>query len=626
MLEICPDVTGWIPTYTVHATWRSSASVYYDYSPNSGASWVGEMLVPSQRPYGTLRPALRALPDDRVWLSKQNSWGGGNFGVELAVQRARPPQPWPGSWYFDTKDIADMYPNALATTLSSGVSGDDISPGGGSSSLTSGQPMIYLVTTRQSASPPVSELWFMAIDTLQGHPYYECVLATAPSGHDFQPSISHTPGDYVHIAYRSESGRIWYRTWSWLCRPDWIRQGAQPIWDNPYPISSGFYEPASEPSIDAYGDSVYCAWRGPNEFGQQIGEVYQAKRSLFNPTYYWEGHRNVSQSPYLESGSPQGHTGTTVVWQEQVSGPQGAFEAMVRWTPGPIMQLSASPGHDSRWPHVAVVNPVPWGGFQYKTYALWSDKDRSSNADSIRFRYYVYIPNLAGSPEYPSYLAATLGTEEQSPYCRSRDGFRRYPEASLDIGRTELVYRLPYLDPRRDYKAELVVFNGEREPLAQDYSFGDRAVHPVEVRAGAWDTVYLTIPREAYRTTEATLTITRREGPHAALAGLKVYEAHPLDAAGGGQQGQRSGAQALAIRAEPNPFTDRCVINLPAGMRGTRATVHDVTGRQVRELTETRGALVWDGRDSRGECLPAGVYYCHLSTDAERSWTKLVKR
>jgi hypothetical protein len=625
MLELCPDVTGWIPTYTVHATWRSSATVYYDYSPNSGASWVGEMPVPSRQPSGTLRPALRALSDDRVWLCKLNNPTGGYQGVELAVQRARPPQPGEEFWRYEEKGSENIWPKALATTLSSGAVGDNESPGDESSSETDGQPMVYLVTTRQSTSPPVSELWFMAFDTLQLNPYYQAVLATAPSGHDFQPSISHTPGDYVHIAYRSESGRIWYRTWSWLCRPDWIRQGAQPIWDSPYPISSGFYEPASEPSIDAYGDSVYCAWRGPNELGQQVGEVYQAKRSLFNPAYYWIGRWNVSQSPYLESGSPQCHTRTTVVWQEQVSGPQGAFEAMVRWTPGPIMQLSASPGHDSRWPHVAVVNPVPWGGLRYETYALWSDKDRSyPSADSIRFRRYVYIPNLDEQPEYPSYLAATLGTEEQSPYCRSRDGFRRYPEAGVDFARNALAYRLPYLDPRRDYQAELVVFNGEQEAITQAYSFGNRAAGSVTVQAGAWDTVYVPIPRAAYRSTTARLAVARQSGPLAALAGLKVYETS-FGPGRDGPQAMPAGSPVI-VRAEPNPFTGQCRISLAPGLGGAEVTVHDVSGRVVRTLAGTAGSVVWDGLNSEGRKLPAGVYYARVSAGTGTSCVKLVKR
>ena len=50
----------------------------------------------------------------------------------------------------------------------------------------------------------------------------------------------------------------------------------------------------------------------------------------------------------------------------------------------------------------------------------------------------------------------------------------------------------------------------------------------------------------------------------------------------------------------------------------TASTVHDVSGRLVRRLEAGprlagRHAARWDGTDSRGHALPAGVYFVRLN-------------
>jgi hypothetical protein len=63
---------------------------------------------------------------------------------------------------------------------------------------------------------------------------------------------------------------------------------------------------------------------------------------------------------------------------------------------------------------------------------------------------------------------------------------------------------------------------------------------------------------------------------------------------------------AARLRVAPNPFRDRVTVTGRTGVRGFE--VRDVSGRVVRRLESSGGSATWDGRDARGNPLPAGVY------------------
>ena len=74
--------------------------------------------------------------------------------------------------------------------------------------------------------------------------------------------------------------------------------------------------------------------------------------------------------------------------------------------------------------------------------------------------------------------------------------------------------------------------------------------------------------------------------------------------------------------ATPNPTASGTALELsletPVALR---VTVHDVTGRRVRELLEGvqpagRHTLAWDGRDATGRRMPRGTYYLRLETES----------
>ena len=58
--------------------------------------------------------------------------------------------------------------------------------------------------------------------------------------------------------------------------------------------------------------------------------------------------------------------------------------------------------------------------------------------------------------------------------------------------------------------------------------------------------------------------------------------------------------------------------------------VYSVTGERVRTLAGGRHAAgfyhaTWDGRDTRGRSLAAGIYYCRFVTDQFSDTKKLIR-
>jgi hypothetical protein len=82
--------------------------------------------------------------------------------------------------------------------------------------------------------------------------------------------------------------------------------------------------------------------------------------------------------------------------------------------------------------------------------------------------------------------------------------------------------------------------------------------------------------------------------------------------------------------ASPNPTRSATALPLSLDTPAVvRATVHDVTGRQVRTLLEGRQpagthTLAWDGRDAAGTAVAGGAYYLRLETPGGAATRALV--
>ena len=89
--------------------------------------------------------------------------------------------------------------------------------------------------------------------------------------------------------------------------------------------------------------------------------------------------------------------------------------------------------------------------------------------------------------------------------------------------------------------------------------------------------------------------------------------------------------EAAAIQAYPNPFRDYTTFVVRAdAARASDAVVYNVFGREIRRIpVRLRGGdettIAWDGRDSRGMAMPAGIYFFVMETSTGLMKGKIVK-
>jgi hypothetical protein len=80
-----------------------------------------------------------------------------------------------------------------------------------------------------------------------------------------------------------------------------------------------------------------------------------------------------------------------------------------------------------------------------------------------------------------------------------------------------------------------------------------------------------------------------------------------------------AGPRPSILTAQPNPFTLDTHIRVAPGGSGERSVIHiyDPRGRLIRVLTAPRAgsapAIRWDGRDTAGRSVPAGMYFIRLA-------------
>lgn len=164
-------------------------------------------------------------------------------------------------------------------------------------------------------------IYFYAFDTTQN--YCDTVLDEYSSC--LAPSISITPKDLFHVVWQRTEGersQIYYITTIEGITSDMIRGGSKPKWSDKVRVSTEQpwpTEPASNPSVEAHGEYVYAAWRGPNENGDSTkGDIWRRARQLDEPPWRWRDPQNKSETPDNESNYPVMSTDFVTVWQEQI--------------------------------------------------------------------------------------------------------------------------------------------------------------------------------------------------------------------------------------------------------------------------------------------------------------------
>ena len=82
----------------------------------------------------------------------------------------------------------------------------------------------------------------------------------------------------------------------------------------------------------------------------------------------------------------------------------------------------------------------------------------------------------------------------------------------------------------------------------------------------------------------------------------------------------------ITISASANPFSDVLEISISGGTEQADVSVFDLQGRHiVNLLPDSQGFCLWDGKDSNGNELPAGVYVIRAESGGESSSLQIIK-
>jgi len=499
------------------------------------------------------------------------------------------------------------------------------------------QAAIYTASGSRRAGSPSLAVGITANPWLPAYVTYPVYVGSGPDScyvyfNSFTPSTISTP-EFVHA-----TTTYCYGT-SVAANPDgyqhvvWIRSDsvfyskrAGGSWTAPFLVSqpSGILDPqpAANPALEAYGDSLHCVWRGPHDALRRNYTYAVCRRSKRFANVGWESPWRVSYAPDSVSDFPVMTTYYATAWhQESTTENYDIWGEFLGYAPQRFFQTSLM----SRYPHVTGYWYNDGGQTRFKCNVIWTEETSTEYAVDFGVVNHDFLLLKGDDHEPGTYYAAKLGQSEPSPYCRSRGGYAQYESWNVDTSSSVLTYELPYLDPRGTFQLRAIIYHEGKDSLCADVRCDSGDWIRVHVGPRTPDTVWVQVPKRLYRNDgRMVLEMARVSGNYAALAELRFFQIEDRSRRDEGVQG-RSGPGALVTRllgSAPNPFGRVTAINYQLGGAGAVVlTLHDVTGRTVRRLAsgpQPAGfhSVVWDGKDDKGRALPAGVYYCRMQAGA----------
>jgi len=455
----------------------------------------------------------------------------------------------------------------------------------------------------------------------------------------YTPSVASTPGgeqgpEYVHVSWcvqpdPQNDQQLYYK----LIIPPDGEEGPVRVTDL-HPEC----EPAFNPSVEGYGDSVYVVWRA-KEQGDPCGMVFRAQRTLEGP--FWQPflHVDLDDPSFNHSYTdcPQMSTRWAHVWHERKSTTANDVWANLFMQP-PTVQL-CDDLLQSMYPSSVAEFPTAAPEQFLALYTVWTNEIELGGPYKVKFQCDTFYPPTQDGFRGFAYYDAQVGDSVESRYCMARDGFKRWRDYSVDFGRDSLRYRLYYLNPNYDYRVMAVLFHIGRSIWEQGLAIDSVQVAKVRFRPEIPETVLVCIPRETYaKDFRADLDIRKLAGDYAVLADLKVFQCYPYQRKPGdpyedaGLTSYNASAMRV-VQSGPSPFSaSTCVTYAVTEPCRVGVSVYDALGREVRHLASGssgrgRYSVSWNALDGFGRKCPAGVYLIRFESDglSQARWVVLTR-
>jgi hypothetical protein len=500
------------------------------------------------------------------------------------------------------------------------------------------EDMGYVVYTKKAGNS--TYIYFSAFDSLQERPYYTRIIDFGENDVAvLAPSISLTPGDLIHIVWQKteqsgEVSRIYYITTLEPITSDDIRNGREPLWSEIIRISSPEWpqtEPASNPSVEAYGKYVYAAWRGPNEEGNPaFGDIWRRKRNINLPPEEWENPRNMSETGEQESNYPVMSTDFVTVWQESISGSN--WDIWARFEPENSAQPIFETPTPSKYPHInGYWDPNPAVPPTFCVNTIWTE-EFAPELFEVKFDCYRYEYNPNPNKDVGLYYAVEIGDSTPSPFCSQRDGYLSYGQYKIDYGQQKLKYKLPYLHPGYYYDVRAIVYQQGQNNWSQRFDIDSSLMSTVTFEPNRPETIWIRLPQQSYKNdAKVKYDIKKMLGNRVVVADLRLYQKEEFVSSGNGSGPQSAGyisiPRPILYQSYPNPAKSvtRVRYSLPSAGK-VSLQLFDISGKLIRTIVdEYQNAGSYSLEIGNWKLkIPSGVYFYRLKTDGFSDTKRLI--
>ena len=445
------------------------------------------------------------------------------------------------------------------------------------------------------------------------------------------PSISITPGDYLHVTWQkkeSEEGEIYYTTTEQIVEPEEIRDSQEPVWSGIVEVSKSDNpptEPASNPTVEAYSDSVFVAWRVHPDMQNATCEIWRRSRCLANGPNEWETPVKQSNTQDNEPDYPVMSTNFVTVWQEKNG---DSCNIWAKFAPEGSAQCIFQTANPSKYPQISGYwDPNPAVPSTFCCNAIWTEKIDSCYA--VKFDGYRYEYNPGESKgvaeKMPPYYTVGIGDSIPSPYCMHRNGYYKYGPYAIDYSNNKLKYRLPYLNPQYYYNLQAITYRTGQNNWTQELLTDSILTGTIVTRPDIPETLAIRIPRESYRHDSKVLQDLRKTiGNWAIVADLRLYQVESLEnnSKGGIQSTEvQLLRRPILFQPFPNPFGSIAIIRYFIPVKGdVSLTIYDITGRALRTFVKGKVdaglyTIRWNGKDDMNRTRGNGIYFIKLETN-----------
>ncbi|UCG42510.1 MAG: hypothetical protein JSU73_11675 [candidate division WOR-3 bacterium] len=592
----------------LHKVYTSGDSVLYSYSTDSGVHWFPFECV--MRGVPLYYPCIVAEAG-LVWVcfreGSNRLWCGARLG----------PNDWEQYWIYD----GEYQYEVSAPSMS--LCHENIGP--------TDPPGVHVVFSRECVSGGLYESWteYRKVLLHEGVVYDTTVDNHGPTELPQllrTPSVATTPGDIVHVVWAYEDAwNCWSRIrYNQRAYGVWLPNYEEPSWDILYPYA----EPAFYPCVEAYGDFTYAVWKGRDNNGNDIGDIWRRRRLV--DALPWRDTRNISRTENKVSLYPQYSTSEVGAWQEA---PNSHWDLWGSIGDKVVTIYESDP--NSQFPSIVAELPPP-GEIGTLIRTLWTEEVPGGEPAPYEVKYTCYEDIPTDETTEYAYYDCGVGDSTPSRFCLARDGFAKWRGFSVDYAREKLRYRLPYLNPHCVYWLRSVHYHATKDTWSDGFSLDGVQVGKYQYRPLTPETVWVTIPRALYeRDCEVTLDVARLAGEYSAVAELKLFEIYPYRLRGE-DGGPQSGpvwkplSQVVFDNLTPTLFRHGALIRYSVlTPQAVDLRIYDVQGRLVRNLAcgaHKPGSYDahWDGTDERGKRVPSGTYFCRLTSAEAQVARKVV--